>query len=356
MRRIVDALEARGKVVWVDFDDIPPSVDWFDRIAAGIDSSDNFLCMISPDWVSSDVCKREIDHAAQRNERMIWRSRVASTRRSCRPPRRGSTGSPSSAPRRSTARSRRSSSRWRPTSSMCRGTRPGARRRTTGSATSAAPTTSCAARSSRPPSSGRGRGGQGPRPDGAARRASGSQPDPRPGAVGAARARGREGEGERRVRGHAANRARALARARAPCVGRAGRIRLHLPEQQALRGLDRCRPRVRLRRRLEQAARNVRDRDARRRRRLGSGEPPARGRRQRRQRAGLRGADRPAARGAEDGARRRPRGRVGPGWPAARGRRRRRHRLGRADHGGRRRRADLGGWLEAQARDGRQAR
>ena len=36
---------------WVDFDDIPPSVDWFDQIAAGIDGADNFLCVISPDWV-----------------------------------------------------------------------------------------------------------------------------------------------------------------------------------------------------------------------------------------------------------------------------------------------------------------
>lgn len=71
VRQIVDVLEARGKVVWVDFDDIPPAVDWFDRIAAGIDSSDNFLCMISPDWVSSEICRREIEHAAQRNKRMI---------------------------------------------------------------------------------------------------------------------------------------------------------------------------------------------------------------------------------------------------------------------------------------------
>jgi WD40 repeat protein len=71
VRRLVDALEALGKLVWVDFDDIPPSVDWFDRIAAGIDASDNFLCVISPDWVASGVCHREVDHAAGRNKRMI---------------------------------------------------------------------------------------------------------------------------------------------------------------------------------------------------------------------------------------------------------------------------------------------
>src|SRR3954470_8009289 len=71
VRRIVDVLEARGKVVWVDFDDIPPSVDWFDRIAAGIDGADNFLGVISPDWVASDVCRRELDHAARANKRMM---------------------------------------------------------------------------------------------------------------------------------------------------------------------------------------------------------------------------------------------------------------------------------------------
>ena len=71
VRRIFEALEARGKVVWVDFDDIPPSVDWFHRIAAGIDASDNFVCVISPDWIDSEVSRRELDHATQRGKRIL---------------------------------------------------------------------------------------------------------------------------------------------------------------------------------------------------------------------------------------------------------------------------------------------
>ncbi len=71
VRQIVAALEARGKSVWVDFDDIPPSVDWFEQIAAGIDGADNVVCVISPDWVGSEVCGRELDHAAKRNKRIL---------------------------------------------------------------------------------------------------------------------------------------------------------------------------------------------------------------------------------------------------------------------------------------------
>ncbi len=71
VRRIVEALEARGKVVWVDFDDIPPSVDWFEQIAAGIDGADNFLCVITPDWVSSEVSSRELAHAESRSKRVL---------------------------------------------------------------------------------------------------------------------------------------------------------------------------------------------------------------------------------------------------------------------------------------------
>lgn len=71
VRRVVDALEARGKSVWVDFDDIPPSVDWFEQIGAGIEGSDNVVCVLSPDWVESEVCRRELDHAAARNKRIV---------------------------------------------------------------------------------------------------------------------------------------------------------------------------------------------------------------------------------------------------------------------------------------------
>ena len=71
VRELVSALETRGKQLWIDWDDIPPSVDWLDEIAAGIDAADNFVCVISDDWIASSVCRRELEHAAAHNKRIL---------------------------------------------------------------------------------------------------------------------------------------------------------------------------------------------------------------------------------------------------------------------------------------------
>ncbi len=56
---------------WVDWNDIPPTADWWDQIAKGIESADAFLFLLSPDSTSSEVCRREIDHALKNGKRMI---------------------------------------------------------------------------------------------------------------------------------------------------------------------------------------------------------------------------------------------------------------------------------------------
>ncbi|MBN1563769.1 MAG: toll/interleukin-1 receptor domain-containing protein [Anaerolineae bacterium] len=76
VRRLHDALAARQKDVWVDLEDIPSSSDWWDEIQAGIEASDAFIFVISPDSAQSEVCLREIRHAESRNKRFIpvvWR-------------------------------------------------------------------------------------------------------------------------------------------------------------------------------------------------------------------------------------------------------------------------------------------
>ena len=69
--RLAEALVAREKDVWVDWEDIPPTADWFAEIAEGIDGADAFVYVISPDSVASEVCAREIAHAEERNKRVI---------------------------------------------------------------------------------------------------------------------------------------------------------------------------------------------------------------------------------------------------------------------------------------------
>ena len=63
-RRLTDRFTAQGLNVWVDWQDIPPSVDWIKEIQKGIEEADIFLFLISPDSVASQICKDEIAHAS----------------------------------------------------------------------------------------------------------------------------------------------------------------------------------------------------------------------------------------------------------------------------------------------------
>jgi WD40 repeat protein len=56
---------------WIDWEDIPPTADWWAEIEAGIEGADAFLFVISPDSVVSRVCNREIEHAVANHKRMI---------------------------------------------------------------------------------------------------------------------------------------------------------------------------------------------------------------------------------------------------------------------------------------------
>jgi TIR domain len=63
VRKLRDALHALERESWVDLDDIPPSAEWLKEVFAGIEGSDTFVFVISPDSVRSDVCNLELRHA-----------------------------------------------------------------------------------------------------------------------------------------------------------------------------------------------------------------------------------------------------------------------------------------------------
>ena len=71
MRRLHDSLLARSYDVWVDWEDIPPSAEWFAEIRTGVRNADGFIYVISPDSISSDICARELDNAVEQNKRVI---------------------------------------------------------------------------------------------------------------------------------------------------------------------------------------------------------------------------------------------------------------------------------------------
>ncbi|NJL44904.1 MAG: toll/interleukin-1 receptor domain-containing protein [Leptolyngbyaceae cyanobacterium SM2_3_12] len=65
------ALAASRYGTWVDWDDIPPTADWWKAIEAGIEAAHTCVFVISPDSVASSICRQEIDYAVKRHKRLI---------------------------------------------------------------------------------------------------------------------------------------------------------------------------------------------------------------------------------------------------------------------------------------------
>src|SRR4051812_33632842 len=71
VRRLAAALDARGKQVWVDWDDIRKSADWRATIEAGLDSSRVVVAVLTPDFAASRVCADEVGHAVAQSKRLV---------------------------------------------------------------------------------------------------------------------------------------------------------------------------------------------------------------------------------------------------------------------------------------------
>lgn len=71
-KEVVEALRKQDKEVWVDWEDIPPgSVGFTDDIQKGIEGADTFICILSPDYMESEYCIMELDHAIAMNKKLI---------------------------------------------------------------------------------------------------------------------------------------------------------------------------------------------------------------------------------------------------------------------------------------------
>jgi TIR domain len=71
VRQLQSAIAAQNRTVWVDWQDILPTAEWWEEIQQGIDDADNFLFVISPNSARSRVCTQEIDYAVIGNKRLI---------------------------------------------------------------------------------------------------------------------------------------------------------------------------------------------------------------------------------------------------------------------------------------------
>lgn len=69
--RLVARFHQLDRGAWIDWDDIHKGEDWWNSIQRGIEESDRFIFIISPDSVTSTVCRKEISYAAQLNKQML---------------------------------------------------------------------------------------------------------------------------------------------------------------------------------------------------------------------------------------------------------------------------------------------
>ena len=69
--RLTGSLNAQKMDFWIDWEGIPPTVDWWKEIERGIEEADIFLFLLSPDSAKSKVCKQEIEHAVRNGKRLI---------------------------------------------------------------------------------------------------------------------------------------------------------------------------------------------------------------------------------------------------------------------------------------------
>lgn len=71
VKPITGALSERGYEIWIDWEDIPQTADWWQEIEAGIDASNTFVFFVSPASAQSEICYREVQYAVDNNKRIV---------------------------------------------------------------------------------------------------------------------------------------------------------------------------------------------------------------------------------------------------------------------------------------------
>lgn len=70
-QRLNAALTAQKRECWLDRKDIEFTADWKQRVLRGIEGANVFVCVLSPDYAASTVCREEAEHAVAHNKRLV---------------------------------------------------------------------------------------------------------------------------------------------------------------------------------------------------------------------------------------------------------------------------------------------
>lgn len=71
VRKLHTALAVAERDVWIDWEDIPLSADWWQEICDGIESTNTFVLIVSPHSIASPVCNFEVAHALKHNKHIV---------------------------------------------------------------------------------------------------------------------------------------------------------------------------------------------------------------------------------------------------------------------------------------------
>jgi hypothetical protein len=71
VRQLDEELKRRDREAWVDWEGIPPGDKWEKTIYGAIEATHTFIFVLTPDSIASEVCGREIAHAAANNKRLV---------------------------------------------------------------------------------------------------------------------------------------------------------------------------------------------------------------------------------------------------------------------------------------------
>src|SRR5256885_4654614 len=70
-RRLDEELKRRDRQAWVDWEGIPPGDTWEKTIYGAIEATHTFIFVLTPDSIASELCGKEIAHAAANNKRLV---------------------------------------------------------------------------------------------------------------------------------------------------------------------------------------------------------------------------------------------------------------------------------------------
>ena len=71
VQKLHKALRSQQRQTWVDWDAIEWTENWWQAIERGIEGTNTFVFVISPDSVMSQHCRNEIDHAVKHHKRLV---------------------------------------------------------------------------------------------------------------------------------------------------------------------------------------------------------------------------------------------------------------------------------------------